>query len=580
MEFRKSMNPNQRPRLILGLALIFACGLSALRADTVALRDGTKIEGTIVKQTDTKLVLKQGGTTRFIRMDDVASIAKGEHAVPDPAPPPVRAVARPASSSPLAAPVMREDPIANSTVRVFTTVSIPDVRKPWAKLPPREETGSGFVIDGKRILTNAHFIEYATDIQIRGNKAGDKIPARVIAIDTSLDLAVLKLDDDTFFDSHAALSPAPLVPGTRQIVQTFGYSDDSSNVTVLNPSVATLTFAPYDAQTSGLMLLLNSEIPPGSSGGPVTQGSVNLIGIACCRSFGGKKFSYVIPSSEITTFIEGISKGPFRGKSMIYDQLQKLENPALREYLGLDSTRHGVVVTSSVTKDGGSLLDWDVLTGIWADDVDDQGTVPCDDYRVSCRYVFQIFSGLDQMDARVIRGGKERRLSIPVVRKRQMLIPNLEGSAPSYFVFGPIVFSTVTSQLISVISTSEQLEAFLGFRGSPIVTRRTETPSFAGEQLVFVPAPFFPHKLVRGYGDPTFTVVKAVNGMPIRNLNHLVQVIRDSKDEFVTIEFFEKYAEILVFSRAEMVAATDGILGDNNVRSQGSADTMAVWNAK
>jgi hypothetical protein len=36
----------------------------------------------------------------------------------------------------------------------------------------------------------------------------------------------------------------------------------------------------------------------------------------------------------------------------------------------------------------------------------------------------------------------------------------------------------------------------------------------------------------------------------------------------------------MVFPRAEMLAATDGILGDNDIRSQGSPDTMAIWNAK
>ena len=36
----------------------------------------------------------------------------------------------------------------------------------------------------------------------------------------------------------------------------------------------------------------------------------------------------------------------------------------------------------------------------------------------------------------------------------------------------------------------------------------------------------------------------------------------------------------MVFPRAEMVAATDGILTDNGVRSQGSADMLAIWNAK
>ena len=39
-------------------------------------------------------------------------------------------------------------------------------------------------------------------------------------------------------------------------------------------------------------------------------------------------------------------------------------------------------------------------------------------------------------------------------------------------------------------------------------------------------------------------------------------------------------AETLVFPRAEMVAATDDILSDNGIRSQGSPDTLAIWNAK
>jgi hypothetical protein len=34
----------------------------------------------------------------------------------------------------------------------------------------------------------------------------------------------------------------------------------------------------------------------------------------------------------------------------------------------------------------------------------------------------------------------------------------------------------------------------------------------------------------------------------------------------------------MVFPRAEMAAATDDILTDNGVRSQGSPDTMAIWN--
>jgi len=57
-------------------------------------------------------------------------------------------------------------------------------------------------------------------------------------------------------------------------------------------------------------------------------------------------------------------------------------------------------------------------------------------------------------------------------------------------------------------------------------------------------------------------------------------VLRDAKDEFLTFEFEGRGMEALVFARKDMLAATDDILSDNGVRAQGSADTLAVWNAK
>ena len=58
------------------------------------------------------------------------------------------------------------------------------------------------------------------------------------------------------------------------------------------------------------------------------------------------------------------------------------------------------------------------------------------------------------------------------------------------------------------------------------------------------------------------------------------RVLRDLKDDFITIEFDTRYGETIIFPRKEMLAATDDILTDNGIRSQGSPDTLAVWNAK
>jgi hypothetical protein len=113
-----------------------------------------------------------------------------------------------------------------------------------------------------------------------------------------------------------------------------------------------------------------------------------------------------------------------------------------------------------------------------------------------------------------------------------------------------------------------------------LATRFDDKPAFPGEELIVIPSPFFPHKLDEGYSSPFCEVVKAVNGVPVKNLNHLVEVLRDAKGESITVAFYDRDCETLVFPRQAMLAATEDILTDNGVRSQGSADTLAIWNAK
>ena len=59
-----------------------------------------------------------------------------------------------------------------------------------------------------------------------------------------------------------------------------------------------------------------------------------------------------------------------------------------------------------------------------------------------------------------------------------------------------------------------------------------------------------------------------------------MELLRDSKDEFVRLEFDMRGGETPVFPRAEMIAATDEILIDNGIRSQGSPDVLQIWEKK
>ena len=124
--------------------------------------------------------------------------------------------------------------------------------------------------------------------------------------------------------------------------------------------------------------------------------------------------------------------------------------------------------------------------------------------------------------------------------------------------------------MISSIETNAGMLRLLGFVKSPLITRALDAPDAELEELVVVSSPFFPHKLANGYSNPAGSVVYAINGTRIRSLRHLVAVLRDLKDPFVTIEFDQKGGEALVFSRQAIMAATDEILTDNGVRAQGS----------
>jgi hypothetical protein len=59
-----------------------------------------------------------------------------------------------------------------------------------------------------------------------------------------------------------------------------------------------------------------------------------------------------------------------------------------------------------------------------------------------------------------------------------------------------------------------------------------------------------------------------------------VSTLRDLKDEHVVFKFDQRFGETMILPRKEMLAATEGILSDNGIRTQGSEDMMKVWEGK
>jgi S1-C subfamily serine protease len=467
-----------------------------------------------------------------------------------------------------AAPAVLE----NSVVKIYSTLRHPDPLKPWSKQAPQDAWASGVVIEGHRILTNAHVVLYASQVQVQANGSGDKLPATVVAVAPGIDLAVLKLEDESFFKSHRPLARADKLPQIKDSVLAYGFPVGGTSLSITKGIVSRIEFVPYSLSVSGLRIQIDAAINPGNSGGPAIVGD-RMIGLAFSGLTGAQNIGYIIPNEEVELFLKDIADGHYDGKPAMYDELQTLENPALRGFLKLDKSVEGMVVHKPFKADPAyPLKEWDVITHIGTTPIDNQGQVALSkDLRVSFEYLVQQVAKDGTVPLTLVRAGKALSVQLPVLTERPMLLRDLQGRYPSYFILGPLSFSSASFQVLGSLKGNSSLGR------SRLIMQWYEPPTAEREEIVFISSPFFPHKLAVGYDNPAGSVIDTVNGVPIRSLKHLVAVLRDLKDPYVTIEFDQRIGESLVFEREAMVAATEEVLNDNGVRAQGSPDTLEVW---
>jgi hypothetical protein len=228
------------------------------------------------------------------------------------------------------------------------------------------------------------------------------------------------------------------------------------------------------------------------------------------------------------------------------------------------------------------LKEWDVITKIGDKPVDADGKVAIRyDLRLSASYLVQRYAADGFLPLTVFRDGKFVDLKLPVRSQRELVIPYLMNAQPRYFIYGPFVFSQTTQDYIERLGN--QRTTSFGRGPSPLVTRRFDRPTFDQEELVVVASPLFPHRITKGYDDPARAIVSEINGKPVKNLRHLVELLRDNHDEQVSFKFAAGGVlthETMVFNRAEIQEATAKILEENGIRSAYSPDLRILWETR
>jgi S1-C subfamily serine protease len=475
-----------------------------------------------------------------------------------------------------AAPPPRPGPVADSVVKITATLRYPNPIRPWTQSKSQEVSGTGVVISGNKILTNAHVVLYATEVHVQTGPGADKFEATVESMGPTIDLAVLRVNDRTFFDKRFPLRRASKLPEVRDAVEVYGFPIGGDEMSVTKGTISRVEYGSrFYEDTLGLILQVSAAVNPGNSGGPAVVNG-KMVGVVSSQLGGAQNIGYVIPNEEIDFYLEDVKDGRYDGKprDASWTQYQTLENPTLRTFLKLDRQARGILAVPMRPRlKENPFQDFDLVTRIGEHDIDNLGMVRRENgLRVPFQGMIPRLARGNAVPLTIIRGGKRMNVSLPVTTADTRLIPKLRGEQLPYFIHGPLVFCPARDEVVSTYLR------FHPSRLSPLLLRGADRVRFPGEELVVVTAPMFQHKISKGYSDPVGQVLQEINGTKVKNLRHLVELLRDSKDEYLKFRF-EEGAEVLVFRRTEMAKATEEILDDAGIAlgRRGSRDMLAVW---
>lgn len=335
-------------------------------------------------------------------------------------------------------------------VRVYSTYQDPDYECPWQSVAPRGSTGSGVIIGPQRILTGAHVVANATFVQVQKQSDPKKVTARVLAISHDCDLALLEIDDKSF---GRGIKPSIVgeLPKLREAVQVVGYPIGGEEVSITEGVVSRIEVQRYEhSQRHLLAVTVDAAINEGNSGGPVFARG-KIVGIAFQALPDAENVGEMVPAPIIRRFLDGVKHKKLPDVPGIGISTQPLENPALRQYLGMKKSDSGVLVTAVQygSSAWGNFGVGDVLMELDGHRIADNGTIR---YRARHRCQFDAVIGDyhcgDVIKARVLHNRKAKEVRLEM-QPMKWLVPRTEYERrPMWFLFGGLVFQRLTAEYL------------------------------------------------------------------------------------------------------------------------------------
>ncbi|XP_057782424.1 protease Do-like 2, chloroplastic [Salvia miltiorrhiza] len=460
----------------------------------------------------------------------------------------------------------------NAVVKVYCTHTEPDYSLPWQKQKQYTSTGSAFMIGDGKLLTNAHCVEYNTQVKVKRRGDDTKYIAKVLARGVECDLALLFVESKEFWEGTEPLHFGRL-PNLQDSVTVVGYPLGGETISVSKGVVSRIEVTSYAHGSSDLLgIQIDAAINPGNSGGPAFNDLGECIGVAfqVYRSDEVENIGYVIPTTVVSHFLEDYERnGKYTGFPCLGVLLQKLENPALRACLNVPSNEGVLIRKVEPTSHASQVLkEGDVIVSFNNVRVGCEGTVPFrPSERIAFRYLIsQKFTG-DVAELGIIRGGQSMQVQVTLDTRVHLVPYHIEGDQPSYLIVAGLVFTPLSEPLIT-----EECEDSIGLK---LLTKaRYSMPKFKGEQIVILSQVLANDENI-GYEDMSNEQVLKLNGTWIRNIHHLTHLVDSCKDKYLVFEFEDNF--LVVLERESVLAASKSILKGYGIPSERSDDLLAPY---
>lgn len=405
--------------------------------------------------------------------------------------------------------------VRHSVVQVFNQSRDIDFQYPWQNGSISASVGTGVIISGNRILTNAHVVDNSLQLQVRKVGSDKKFLAQVAFVSDERDLAMITVSDPAFFTSTQPIEMGTL-PLLGDEVTTYGFPVGGSQLAITRGIVSRIDYDFYaHSGYPNLVCQIDAAINPGASGGPaIVNGKLaglNFQGLNSADNVG-----YIIPVPVLEAFLADVQDGKINGVPEIAFMVEPTENEQLRQRYGLTESDGGMLVSklSGLEIERGLFKVGDVVVSMDGQAVGKDGSVrfvTAD--RIDSNILISRRQVGEKLPVTVIRDGKRIDLQVPLIYtlKDSRIIPGHQSNyTPDYEVIGGLVIIEATEELLRrwkyVPPAIEVLRYDYRRKG------------MLDQDKVLLVINLLPDEINIGYDSVSYAVIRTINGVEVSNL--------------------------------------------------------------